>query len=69
MPDYPPVLNISTEDARASTSYPLKTAVHLNETQNIGYMASLGFFHQIHCLVSLSRLNGTMAANTDSLPM
>ncbi|KAL6698591.1 tat pathway signal sequence [Trichoderma pleuroticola] len=55
MPDYPPVLNISTEDARASTSYPLKTAVHLNETQNIGYMASLGFFHQIHCLNMLRK--------------
>lgn len=54
MPDYPPILNISIEDARASTSYSLETAVHLNETQNMGYMASLGFFHQIHCLVSIT---------------
>lgn len=52
MPDYPPVLKISTEDAQASTSVPLDTAVHLEETGNIGYMASLGFFHEIHCLVS-----------------
>ncbi|KAL7946385.1 tat pathway signal sequence [Trichoderma barbatum] len=55
MPDYPPLLNISIEDAQASTSYPLQTAVHLNETQNIGYMASLGFFHQIHCLNMLRK--------------
>lgn len=53
MPDYPPVLNVSADDARKSTSYSLETAVHLNDTQNIGYMASLGVFHHIHCLVSL----------------
>lgn len=52
MPDYQPILNISTEDARASSSVPLDTAVHLEETDNVGYMASLGFFHQVHCLVS-----------------
>ncbi|KAM0667659.1 hypothetical protein ACQRIU_003524 [Beauveria bassiana] len=55
MPDYPPILNISTDDARASTSYSLETAVHLEETQNIGYMASLGLFHQIHCLNMLRK--------------
>ncbi|KAL6832776.1 tat pathway signal sequence [Trichoderma camerunense] len=49
------LVKITEEDARASTSYPLKTAVHLNETQNIGYMASLGFFHQIHCLNMLRK--------------
>jgi len=56
MPDYPPVLNVSIDDAYKSTSYPLETAVQLNDTQNIGYMASLGFFHQIHCLVSFCLL-------------
>ncbi|EGX96356.1 hypothetical protein CCM_01012 [Cordyceps militaris CM01] len=55
MPDYPPILNISTDDARASTSYSLETAVHLEETQNIGYMASLGLFHQIHCVNMLRK--------------
>jgi hypothetical protein len=52
MPDYPPILNISTADAQLSTAYPLETAIHLSETHNMGYMASLGFFHQLHCLVS-----------------
>ncbi|KAH8717360.1 Cyclochlorotine biosynthesis protein O [Beauveria bassiana] len=42
-------------DARASTSYSLETAVHLEEMQNIGYMASLGLFHQIHCLNMLRK--------------
>ncbi|KAL7937842.1 tat pathway signal sequence [Trichoderma chlorosporum] len=49
------LVKITEEDARASTSYPLDTAVHLNETQNMGYMASLGFFHQIHCLNMLRK--------------
>ncbi|KAM3550205.1 hypothetical protein ARSEF4850_008456 [Beauveria asiatica] len=46
---------MGSNDARASTSYSLETAVHLEETQNIGYMASLGFFHQIHCLNMLRK--------------
>ncbi|KAM3517186.1 hypothetical protein NHJ13051_009206 [Beauveria bassiana] len=46
---------MGSNDARASTSYSLETAVHLEETQNIGYMASLGLFHQIHCLNMLRK--------------
>ncbi|KAM3511387.1 hypothetical protein MY11210_004996 [Beauveria gryllotalpidicola] len=49
------LVKIDEDDARASTSYSLETAVHLEETQNIGYMASLGFFHQIHCLNMLRK--------------
>ncbi|RDW57656.1 hypothetical protein BP5796_12457 [Coleophoma crateriformis] len=55
MKEYPPILNISTEDALRTTSYPLETAVHLKDAQNIGYMASLGFFHQLHCLNMLRK--------------
>ncbi|KGQ11832.1 hypothetical protein BBAD15_g2423 [Beauveria bassiana D1-5] len=49
------LVKIDEDDARASTSYSLETAVHLEETQNIGYMASLGLFHQIHCLNMLRK--------------
>ena len=38
-------------DAQSSTQEPLKTAVQLEDTDKQGYMASLEFFHQIHCLV------------------
>ncbi len=52
MPAYPPIIGISREDAQISTSYPLATAVRLNDTRDHAYMATVGFFHQFHCLVS-----------------
>ncbi|KAK0109488.1 hypothetical protein ONS95_002180 [Cadophora gregata] len=55
MPGYQPLLNVSTEDALRSTGWPLETVVHLNETQNMGYMASVAMFHQTHCLNMLRK--------------
>ena len=51
MPMHPALLPVSADDARHSTSHSLETAVRTDEFGRPGYMASIAFFHQLHCLV------------------
>jgi hypothetical protein len=53
MPHYPALLSISAHDVEMSSTNPIEAAVEFEGSEGGGYMATLGMYHEIHCLVRM----------------
>lgn len=65
MDAYPALLRISRSDFEESTIYSVDAAVQFEDAKDKseGYMATLGMYHELHCLV------GQLQAHRASLPL
>jgi len=53
MPHYPALLSISAHDVELSSTNSIEAAVKFEDSEGGGYMATLGMYHEIHCLVGV----------------